>query len=214
VAFLRLGGYETTAFAAPEKAAIQIRFQFGGLGLAFLRHDFLHPVEQALGNNRLVPPLIQLAVESHHAIEKWVVECPLIIGYRHGLVHVGEKPKTVYPCVNFMEGEVLLTALDKGFAKARELGAPEKAIIFTESTRTQEYLYRVLEQTAYAGKIVLFNGSNKDAKSKQIYAAWMEKHKGTDRVTGAPSADMRQALVDYFRDEAVILHLDSTFLKI
>jgi superfamily II DNA or RNA helicase len=103
------------------------------------------------------------------------------------------------------KGEVLLTALAKGFAKARELGAPEKAIIFTESTRTQEYLFKVLEQTAYAGKIVLFNGTNKDAKSKQIYAAWMEKHKGTDRITGAPSADMRQALVDYFRDEAIIM---------
>lgn len=103
------------------------------------------------------------------------------------------------------KGEVLLTALKKGFAKARELGAPEKAIIFTESTRTQEYLFRVLEQTASAGKIVLFNGTNKDEKSKAIYAAWMEKHRGTDRITGAPSADMRQALVDYFRDEAVIM---------
>ena len=103
------------------------------------------------------------------------------------------------------KGEVLLAALKKGFAKARELGAPEKTIIFTESTRTQEYLLKILEQTDYAGKIVLFNGSNKDAKSKAVYAAWMEKHKGTDRITGAPSADMRQALVDYFRDEAIIM---------
>jgi ERCC4-related helicase len=103
------------------------------------------------------------------------------------------------------KGEVLLTALKKGFAKARELGAPQKAIIFTESTRTQEYLQRVLEQTEYTGKIVLFNGNNKDDKSKAIYAAWFEKHKGTDRVTNSPSADMRQALVDYFRDEAVIM---------
>jgi ERCC4-related helicase len=103
------------------------------------------------------------------------------------------------------KGEVLLTALKKGFAKARELGAPEKAIIFTESKRTQEYLFKVLEETVYAGKICLFNGTNKDAKSKQIYAAWLERHKGTDRVTGSPSADMRQALVDYFRDEAVIM---------
>jgi len=103
------------------------------------------------------------------------------------------------------KGEVLMTALKKGFAKARDLGAPEKAIIFTESTRTQEYLRQVLEQSPYTGKIVLFNGTNKDEKSKQIYAAWMERHKGTDRITGAPSADMRQALVDYFRDEAVIM---------
>jgi ERCC4-related helicase len=103
------------------------------------------------------------------------------------------------------KGEALLAALRKGFAKARELDAPEKVIIFTESTRTQEYLLKHLEQTAYAGKIVLFNGTNKDAKSKQIYTSWMERHKGTDRVTGAPSADMRQALVDYFRDEAIIM---------
>ena len=103
------------------------------------------------------------------------------------------------------KGEALLTALKKGFAKAKELGAPQKAIIFTESKRTQEYLFKVLEQTVYAGKIVLFNGTNKDAKSKQIYSAWLERHKGTDRVTGSPSADMRQALVDYFRDEAVIM---------
>jgi SNF2 family DNA or RNA helicase len=103
------------------------------------------------------------------------------------------------------KGEVLLTALQKGFAKARELGAPEKAIIFTESTRTQEYLRQVLEQAPNVGKIVLFNGTNKDPQSKAIYGAWLERHKGTDRVTGAPSADMRQALVDYFRDEAVIM---------
>jgi hypothetical protein len=103
------------------------------------------------------------------------------------------------------KGEVLLTALKKGFAKAIELGAPQKAIIFTESTRTQEYLFKILEHTPHGGKIVLFNGTNKDAKSKQIYKAWMERHNGTDRITGSPSADMRQALVDYFRDEAVIM---------
>ncbi|MGV3773626.1 MAG: SNF2-related protein [Verrucomicrobiales bacterium] len=103
------------------------------------------------------------------------------------------------------KGEVLLTALKKGFDKAVELGAPKKAIIFTESTRTQEYLLRVLDQTSHHGKIVLFNGSNKDRKSKEIYAAWMARHKGTDRVTGSQSANMRQALVDYFRDEAEIM---------
>jgi ERCC4-related helicase len=103
------------------------------------------------------------------------------------------------------KGEVLMTALSKGFAKARQLGAPEKAIIFTESTRTQDYLRKILEVSSYGGKIVLFNGSNNDPKSKQIYRDWMRRHEGTDRVTGAPSADMRQALVEYFRDEAVVM---------
>lgn len=103
------------------------------------------------------------------------------------------------------KGEVLLTALKKGFAKARELGSPQKAIIFTESRRTQEYLMRVLEDGGYRDKIVLFNGSNTDPKSRDIYRLWLEKHQGTDRVTGSATADKRAALVDYFRDQAVIM---------
>jgi hypothetical protein len=99
----------------------------------------------------------------------------------------------------------LLAALKRGIAAATEKGAQKKAIIFTESTRTQEYLRSQLEQTEYAGKIVLFNGSNTDAKSKEIYRNWLKKHEGTDRVTGSPSADMRAALVDYFRDEAIVM---------
>jgi superfamily II DNA/RNA helicase len=103
------------------------------------------------------------------------------------------------------KGEVLLTALKRGFAAATEKGAQKKAIIFTESIRTQEYLRGLLEQTEYTGKIVLFNGSNTDPKSKEIYRNWLQKHQGTDRITGSPSADMRAGLVDYFRDEAIVM---------
>ena len=110
------------------------------------------------------------------------------------------------------KGEVLLTALRKGFDAARKAQEQQgtailqqKAVIFTESRRTQEYLFRVLEQTEFAGKVMLFNGTNTDAKSKEIYRNWLEKHKGTDRVSGSPTADMRAALVDTFREEATIL---------
>ena len=110
------------------------------------------------------------------------------------------------------KGEVLLSALRKGFEaanRAREEhqnGAlQQKAIIFTESRRTQEYLLRLLEASEFAGKIVLFNGTNNDPKSVEIYRNWLERHKGTDRITGSPTADKRAALVDYFRDEASIL---------
>lgn len=103
------------------------------------------------------------------------------------------------------KGEALLTALEKGFAKAEEGGASKKAIIFTESTRTQKYLRDILEKTAYQGKIVLFNGSNNDPKSKEIYKNWLEKHQGTDKVSGSRTADIRASIVDYFRNEAVIM---------
>lgn len=103
------------------------------------------------------------------------------------------------------KGLALLSALRAGFAKAQELGSAEKAIIFTESRRTQDYLVRLLSNLGYAGKLVLFNGSNADPQSKAIYNGWVERHKGTDRVTGSRTADMRAALVEYFREKAGIM---------
>lgn len=103
------------------------------------------------------------------------------------------------------KGEKLFTALERGFAEMERLNAPKKAIIFTESTKTQEYLRNILEARGYANKVVLFNGSNNDSKSKDIYKDWIEKHKNTDKVTGSRTADMRAALVDYFRNEATIM---------
>lgn len=110
------------------------------------------------------------------------------------------------------KGEVLLTALRKGFAEASKAqqnqGAAvlqQKAVIFTESRRTQEYLFNVLENTEFAGKVMMFNGTNTDARSKEIYRNWLGKYQGTDRVSGSPTADMRAALVECFRDEAAIM---------
>ncbi len=103
------------------------------------------------------------------------------------------------------KGKALLKALDVAFKKARELGAAEKAIIFTESRKTQNYLLRLLADSPYATGIVLFNGTNTDERSKAIYAEWIEKHAGSDRITGSKTADMRSALVDYFRDEGRIM---------
>ena len=57
----------------------------------------------------------------------------------------------------------------------------------------------------FAGKVVVFNGTNTDPESKEIYRSWLKQHAGTDRVSGSPAADMRAALVEYFRDEAAIM---------
>lgn len=107
---------------------------------------------------------------------------------------------------NNSKGAALLIALKKGFEMTQELGANKKAIIFTESTVTQNYLFsELLSKNGYAGKIVLFNGSNNDEKSKEIYQAWIKRHKDTDKITGSKTADMRAALVDYFKNEAEIM---------
>lgn len=103
------------------------------------------------------------------------------------------------------KGTALLQALRIAFAKAREIGAAEKAIIFTESRKTQDYILRVLSDSEFGEGVLLFNGSNTDEHSKAIYAAWVEKHAGSDCISGSKSADMRSALVEYFRNEGRIM---------
>ena len=103
------------------------------------------------------------------------------------------------------KGDCLLSALHTGFQKMEQLGANRKALIFTESTRTQLYLKQLLEENGYAGKIVLFNGSNNDPTSREIYKAWKQAHEGTSAITPSLSANKRQAIVDEFRNRAEIM---------
>ena len=103
------------------------------------------------------------------------------------------------------KGTALLQALNVAFKKLDELGAAKKAIVFTESRRTQEYLLKLLAGTEHGPGVVLFNGSNTDAKAKEIYAEWIARHAGTDRVSGSRTADTRAALVDYFREQGSIM---------
>lgn len=103
------------------------------------------------------------------------------------------------------KSKALLKALEIGFKKMEELGAKRKAVIFTESRRTQDYLKQFLEANGYKGKIVIFNGSNSDKESMEIYREWCKKNEGTGRVSGSAVADKRIALIEYFRDHAEIM---------
>lgn len=99
----------------------------------------------------------------------------------------------------------LLTALKIGFESQSEVGAPRKALIFTESRRTQEYLNRYLEAHGYAGQTVLFNGTNSDVGSRAIYDRWVEQNRDGGRATGSRPVDIRTALIEHFRDHASIM---------
>ncbi|MBH0130558.1 SNF2-related protein [Salinibacterium sp. NK8237] len=96
-------------------------------------------------------------------------------------------------------------ALDQGFARLKEIGAPQKAIIFTDSTKTQEYIAAHLQNIGRGDGLVLFNGSNNSPESTAIYQAWLKANKDGDLITGIPAADRRKALVDYFRTEGTIM---------
>ncbi|HBO7175666.1 TPA: DEAD/DEAH box helicase family protein [Pseudomonas aeruginosa] len=103
------------------------------------------------------------------------------------------------------KGKALLTALDRAFAELDRLGAARKAIIFTESKRTQEYLLSLLADTPYGDGIVLFNGTNSDQRAQAIYKDWLKRHEGTDRITGSKTADTRAALVEHFKERGKVM---------
>lgn len=99
------------------------------------------------------------------------------------------------------KGDVLQSRLPSALDEIVQKGGQRKAVIFTESVRTQHYLANLLEQNGFKDQIVLLNGSNKDPESRAIYAAWKEKHKGTDKISGSKTADMKQALVEAFKSD-------------
>ena len=99
----------------------------------------------------------------------------------------------------------LIEALDVAFNRIVQLGGNRKALIFTESRKTQEYLKSYLESHGYKDKVVCFNGMNNDFTSKCIYENWLNRYYGTNRISGNKDIDRKQSIVDYFRSDAEIL---------
>jgi len=103
------------------------------------------------------------------------------------------------------KGEKLIGVVNEVLDRIASLGGKRKAVIFTESVRTQKYLADLLAANGYAGQIALMNGQNNDSESQAIYADWKVRHEGTDAVSGSKTADMKAAIVEAFRDHKTIL---------
>ncbi len=101
--------------------------------------------------------------------------------------------------------QTLLKALEIGFEQMATTGAARKALIFTESRRTQEYLKAFLESHGHGGQVVLFNGTNGGPEATAIYERWMKKNRDTGRASGSRAVDVRTALIEHFQNEATIL---------
>jgi hypothetical protein len=99
----------------------------------------------------------------------------------------------------------LLKALEIGFEQMAAIGGAKKALIFTESRRTQDYLKSFLESNGYTNQVVLFNGTNGGTEQTAIYEQWLEKNRDTGRSSGSRAVDVRTALIEHFRDNAQIL---------
>ena len=77
---------------------------------------------------------------------------------------------------------------DNGIFKTRSKASHPRCAahrLACQSRRTEEYLRSFLETNGYAGRIVLFNGTNTDADSKAVYKRWVAANAGTGRVSGS-----------------------------
>ena len=127
--------------------------------------------------------------------EKLRAELAELEDYRRLALSIGDNRK----------GAELIKALPGVFDAIVAKGGQRKAVIFTESVRTQHYLGELLAASGYGEEVVLLNGSNNDPQSKAIYQDWLIRHKGSDVISGSKTADMKAAIVEAFRDSKSIL---------
>ncbi|MCD4825847.1 MAG: DEAD/DEAH box helicase [Phycisphaerae bacterium] len=143
--------------------------------------------------------LVEIASEPEKTVkidkQKLNVEIEELARYIHWARSIGIDTKT----------RALLKALEIGFSEMEKTNAPQKAIIFTESRRTQQFLQDFLESNGYAGVVVTFNGTNSEPTSTRIYKQWLEVNKESGRVSGSRSIDVRTAIIEHFRDNASIM---------
>lgn len=98
----------------------------------------------------------------------------------------------------------LKQALEIGFSYQRDNGIAQKAVVFTESKRTQKYIAAELRKSGYSeDDILLFNGDFDDTMTREIYRAWQVKNFGNANY--GRSVEYKHAIVDYFKEHAKIL---------
>jgi superfamily II DNA or RNA helicase len=103
------------------------------------------------------------------------------------------------------KGKALVDSLPGVLDEIASKGGQRKAVIFTESVRTQTYLRDLLETNGFSGQTVVLNGANADTDSKAVYRAWLDRHRGTEAVSNSKTADMKAAIVEAFKDDRSIL---------
>lgn len=100
------------------------------------------------------------------------------------------------------KGNALISALKSIFDIAKAKGWPQKAVLFTESRRTQEYISSTLKHNGIS--FTIFNGSNASHKARKAFERWCREFPES-ASTGSFSANMRLALVYDFEKNSQIL---------
>ena len=116
----------------------------------------------------------------------------------NAIIDVAKRIKT------YSKVTALKQALEIGFSYQRDNGIAQKAVVFTESKRTQKYIAAELRKSGYSeDNILLFNGDFDDTMTKEIYRAWQVKNFGNANY--GRNVEYKHAIVDYFKEHAKIL---------
>lgn len=100
--------------------------------------------------------------------------------------------------------ERLLDAINHLFGTFLNEGRSKKIIIFTESRKTQDYLFDYLKSNRF-DKLIKFNGSNNDPDQNLILSDWLNIPENSIHHSNNKATNMRASLIDYFRNEAEIM---------
>ena len=101
------------------------------------------------------------------------------------------------------KADALKVAISRAFESQTKENVDNKVVIFTESVRTQKFLYDELSEHGYKGDILMFNGNPSDPTTKAIYKAWKARNYG--KSFGNRNIEIKNAIVEAFRDEYKIL---------
>lgn len=94
------------------------------------------------------------------------------------------------------KSQALVRVLGKVFKHGEKQGWPQKAVIFTESRRTQDHLEKLLGGIGY--DLILFNGTNAGKRAREIFDEW-QKAFPKEAEEGSKSINLRKALVWKFK---------------
>ncbi len=98
------------------------------------------------------------------------------------------------------KGEKLLVAIEKGFEQLKLLKAPQKVVIFTESRRTQEYIYEILQNSKYRNQVILYHGGLSSKKKDEAQALLRDKLKimvATEAAAESLNLQFSPMLINY-----------------
>jgi len=172
-------------------------------------------LEQLIIDDYINDDLLDELLEDQEDLETETAEVPETPDSKAIQIDIQKLEKEIKDLNSFIEtarnfgvdskSKALLTALEIGFEQMQKMGAPKKAVIFTESRRTQTWLKDYLEANGYRDEVLTFNGSNKDDATGHIYEQWLEQNKDNGRSSGSRQVDLRTAIIDRFKDKASIL---------